>query len=99
MTSAREFKPSSPAQKMPRQLYDLQNLPEDPVLGATRARDALLAARSTMGNKADSRSPVQETSKPLPKEPQPTPPTLKQPPPPRRKIEDVPIEGQKASIK
>lgn len=25
-------KPASPAQKMPKQLYDLQNLPEDPVI-------------------------------------------------------------------
>jgi hypothetical protein len=32
--------PGSPAQKMPRQLYDLQNLPEDPVLGAVRANEA-----------------------------------------------------------
>lgn len=46
MTSAQEFKPVTPAQKMPKQLHDLQNLPEDPVLGAVRANEAAFKARS-----------------------------------------------------
>ena len=47
------------AQKMPTQLYDLQNLPEDPVLGAMRASEAAFKARSMTGNGADP-SPARE---------------------------------------
>lgn len=74
------------AQQMPTQLYDLQNLPEDPVLGAIRARDQKLSEQSTTGTKAASTSPAQEPSQSVPTEPQP-PQSPKQQ---LRKWEDIP---------